>query len=894
MTTRPGETLLHFSVVEKLGAGGMGEVFRALDTRLGREVAIKILPTDLRRDPERLARLEREARLLASLNHPHLATLHGLEETEEGTRLLVMELVEGETLAERLRSGPLSVEEICLYGAQIAEALSAAHAQGIVHRDLKPGNVMLSGSGVKLLDFGLARSAAPSIAEADQESTLSAADNEPLTREGTLIGTLAYMAPEQLEGQPASAGSDMWSLGVVLHEMATGQRAFDARSSASLIAAILEHEPALVSEGRDDVPPALAHLVASCLVKDPLRRRQSARDLAADLHWLRTGGQQQRSPLSQSGRRGRRARQVVSWIGVAVLGLIAVLGWIGRLETVPAHGSTRETRFDVSVPWLAWNATETALSISPHGDALLYASAPGPELTSVLWLRELDEPEARPLEGTEGALNPFWSPDGRHYGYVQDGTIRVVPRAGGPSRALIEVAQVHGPPSWGADDTILLSTVTGDGDLGQSPPSPTLIRLPASGGEPEVLDLASADASAYWYPHWLSESRFLATRVGSPVEGPAQLFVVDLESLETTLVGSVHSRAEFGGGHLVYWSEGMVIARSFDPEQAQFTGEPIIVGRASGGHVARTAMSAFTSARDGSVLVFGSRPVATELRWFDRSGKSLDRLEVPSTPVDLRIAPSGDRVLLQIYDHRLGESGLWLLDLTRRVATPVPTGPGSTSNPVWSPDGARIAYTNDGRTHPQIFLRQADGRGEPRYLCCERGMVAYVHDWSRLDDSIAFVNWRETQDLWTVSTGEPAAPTQYAAGSGHQSEARFSPDGRWIAFSSSAIGPMEVWAAPRDDGAARTKVSLAGGYCPVWSVGGDELYYASGDTLWVVAFSPATEAFGAARPLFSLPEPLEIASFDVEPNGERFLLIVDDREASRSKFTVVLGWSGGP
>lgn len=880
---KPGTILGHYRVAERLGRGGMGEVYRAEDLRLGRNVAIKLLPAELRQDPERLARLATEARLLASLNHPHIATLHGLEEAPDGMRFLVMELVEGGTLADRLQQGALPLPQVYALGVQMAAALAAAHEQGIVHRDLKPGNVMLVREGVKLIDFGLARAERRTSTGTDslvETRTLLTPPAEG-TQEGMLVGTLPYMSPEQLEGREADARSDLWALGAVLYEMATGRPPFVGDSSMAIMAAILERDPLPLSAGPRPMPPALDHLVAGCLTKDRDLRRRSAADLALDLRWLGTAASDAPAPerTGGAGSGGSRARR--AWMA-AVIVLAAAVSWLAliALQRDGHDGAETSARFDLAVPDLDWSADETGLALSPAGDILAYTRRLGGR--GGVWLRRLDEVEARRLPGTEGAVNLFWSPDGGRLGYVQDDMIQVVDLTGGPTRTVARGA-TFGSPTWGASDIVYAASAT-------EGPS-VLFRVAAKGGQPEQLTRVDPDGDllGHAFPIFLPDgSRLLYLELPRSAERLPALLLGSLDGGEPRRIDGVHSRAEVAGGFLFYCEKGVLLARPFDVESAEFRGEARIVARLPNGNVARTGHAMFSVTSSG-VLAYATAKVSVEPIWFDREGRRLGALVEPGPYSNLRISPTGDRVAASRRDPAVGGGDLWIVDVARSVQKRVSTGWPTDSHPVWSPDGRRLAYASDVSGAPRVFLRDADGGGEPVPVGPANGRASYPSDWSPDGTRIAAWVWEGDADTWMISLGDMETSKPYLTGPGDQIQARFSPDGRWVAFASSELGSMEVFIAPANDGDVRYRVSASGGTNPAWSPDGRDVFYTKGGALHAASFAPETATIGIARELFSLDANLEILGLDLAGDG-RFLAGIFDPERESFRITVTLGW----
>jgi len=887
MPLSPKSRLGTYEILGPLGAGGMGEVYRAKDLHLGRDVAIKVLPADVAGSPDRLQRLEREARLLASLNHPHIAILHGLEESQEGTRFLVMELVEGKTLAERVARGALSLDEVYTWGSQIADALAAAHERGIVHRDLKPANIMLTKTGVKLIDFGLAKSAATEQSKRDssdsQTTRVLVTELQSASGGHPLMGTLRHMAPEQLQGKEADLRSDLWAFGTVLHEMVTGKPTFPDLNTTSLTAAILERNPPPVSEGQPLAPTALDHLVSTCLAKDPDSRRRSAADLALDLRWLADGGATAASPGAQAATSKERRRELLLWIAVAALVITSALPWVFDRLTDGTMPTTTDARFELPLTSPTGSADETGLAISPNGNVLAYGDQASMLTPSLVWLRRLGDAEAQALPGTEGAVNLFWSPDGRSLGYVQNGAIKIADLDGGPPRTIVHCS-TFGPPSWGSSGIILYAAP--DESSGEI----RLYKVAATGGVPVVMPVpdGARDGSQFSFPHFLADGdRFLYLDYRSSDESK----MLWLSSLDGTILHSfdgIASRVEFAQGQLYYCEQGVLMSRAFEPDSGVLGDESRTVGPLTNANYAGTGIAQFSVAQTGE-LAYAGGEWSCELRWLDTMGNVLGTLGEPGPFHASRISPSGARVALARVNPESGDEDLWIFDLTRDVAMRIAAGFVDDTRPIWSPNGERLAYSSTAEGPPAVFVRTADASDPPLLVGpTNEKHPTYPTDWSPDGQWIACYAFRENVDLLLLSTAKDSAPVTYAGGPGDQFDGRFSPNGKWIAFASSELGRPEVFISPFSDGDVRHRVSATGGSSPIWSPDGRQLFYLNEGTVWVASFSEDTVAIGVARELFSLGRDATILSMDLAPDGSRFLATVLERSQARAWITVCL------
>ncbi|MGD8897779.1 MAG: protein kinase, partial [Acidobacteriota bacterium] len=626
MPLQAGSRLGPYELVSPLGAGGMGEVWRGKDTRLDRDVAVKILPAGFADDEEFQARFEREARIISSLSHPHICALFDVGE-QNGTHFLVMELLEGELLADRLQRGPLPVEQVIRYGAQIAEALERAHRQGVVHRDLKPGNVVLTRTGAKLLDFGLARSAGQ--AASISGSTEMATEARPLTTAGTVLGTFQYMAPEQLEGAEADARSDIFALGVVLYEMATGRRAFEGTSRASLIAAILSSEPRPISQVSPMTPPALDRVVRTCLAKDPEERWQSAGDVAKELRWVGEGSAAGvAAPARVSSR--RRHRERLSWALTALA--VAVAAGLGlSLMRAPAPQPDRVFRTSILLPE---RVRLNTAAISPDGDRIVFSGVDSAGKTQ-LWIRPLDEDVATPIEGTEGAIMPFWSPDGRFIGFFADRKLKRIEASGSPPIVLWDVDGISG--AWAPSGDILFSEASG----------PIQKLSPGAGQAGPVTQVdASAGETTHRYPFFLPDGRhflYLALNTAGNARDPAnRIWVGSLDGAPAKPVLQANYNAQFADGFLLFIRGGdlggSLLAQPFDLSRLETSGQPVTVAEQVSLYGALLGVGDYSVSRDGTLIFDGFR-LQTRLEWHDRTGTQTGSFGEPAPHFNGRISP---------------------------------------------------------------------------------------------------------------------------------------------------------------------------------------------------------------------------------------------------------------
>ncbi len=868
MPLAPGTKLGPYEVLALLGAGGMGEVYRARDLRLERNVAIKVLPESLSSDPSRKQRLEREAKSISKLSHPHVCALYDIG-YQEGAAFLVMELVEGETLDHRLRKGPLPPEQTIRIAAQIAAGLGKAHQLGIVHRDLKPGNVMLTRNGAKLLDFGLAKHFEPVLGDAHLTGVTIEKAN--LTEEGALVGTFQYMAPEQLEGKEADGRTDIFALGEVMYEMATGRPAFSGGSRASLIASILRAEPKPMTALQPMTPPALERVVRKCLAKDPEDRWQSASDLASELSWLVEA--EPRSGVVAAPGKWRHP----GWILAAAFLGTTVLAWWNR-----APPPRSPTYFHAAVPFPA-----NDLALSPDGRTLVMVADSEKANDYVLWTHEIGSARATALEGTEGASYPFWSFDGRSIGFFSDAKLKKVDAAGGPVQILCDASNARGG-TWNRDGVIVFAPDVLGG----------LWRIPSGGGSPVELtkpDTSRSEASHRW-PVFLPDGKhflYLAANF-SRRPGINGLFVASLDSAERQLVVETRSNAAYAEpGYLLYLRDRTLVAQPFDLRRNALHGEPrtLSVDVLYFPQVYRGVFSAGS----GDVLVrqHGRGAHLSQLTWFDRNGKPAGTVGQPSWYDNVKLSPDGRRIAADQTDPE-GSTDLWIQDPARDAITRLTFDPGLDVNPVWSPDGSRLLYSSNRSLIFRIYLKNADGTGSDEEIASAGDTEFRPLDWShdgksvliKKDGSLLYLRWpgRELRPLieasWVVRS------------------AQFSPDGRFVAYASNESGRMEVYVSPFPEMTSKWQVSSRGGEEPKWRRDESELFYLSPNGELMVAKVTAASSFEASSPvaLFRVHrrQPVSSAdlfSYDVSDDGQRFLIATKVAETSAAPLSVVLNWT---
>ena len=886
-----GQTVLHYRVLEKLGAGGMGEVYRATDTRLGRDVAIKFLPATFASDPKFRERFEREARAISSLQHPNICVLHDIGH-HEGTDFLVLEYLEGETLDARLRRGPLSTEQVLKYGAQIADALDKAHRHGITHRDLKPGNVMLTKTGVKLLDFGLAKPMKTPVATAALDGmthTPTAPLQAPITAEGTLVGTFQYMSPEQLEGKEADARSDIFALGCVLHEMATGKRAFDGKTTASVVAAILASEPKPIAALHPTSPPALDRAVKTCLAKDPDDRWQSAHDLKGELEWIsQATGQVETRPI-----RSRRW-QLGMAEGVLIAVVTALAMGMALWNRQPRSLPRPLARFALTLPpgerppLITW----PALAISPDGMQLVYAAGRGE--SNQLYLRAMERFEVASLEGTENATGPFFSPDSQWVGFFANGKLKKINLRGGLPLTLCDTPDNRGG-SWGPDNTIIFAPDATSG----------LMRVPASGGTPQAL--TSPDASkgerTHRWPEILPGGKAVVFTIGSLDSADYYLDAkIAVESLETGKREILPVEGTFArydpAGYLLVAQRGGLFAVPFDLKRLQVTGTPVRVLDDIGMDASTGAVD-YSLSRTGSlVYVPGGWSYADlVLTWVDRKG-FVQLLPAPARAyLNPHLSPEGKRVAFS--DQAARSAGIWVYDIARGTMMRL-TYSSDDNSPVWTPDGKRIAYMEESNRTFAIKWKPADGSGAEETLVAAQNYVQVPHSLSPDGKFLAYSSVGSTGQgfrIWILPLEGDHKPREFVE-TGSEGAERFSPDGHWIAYASNESGRYEVYVQPFPGPGGKWQISTDGGNWPVWAHSGRELFYLDGSKIMSVTVT-TQPGFAASAPRLQADIPIQTSAFyggngefDVSPDGQHFLFVKSrEQNAVPSEVRLVLNWS---
>jgi len=881
MSLQPGTRLGPYEILAPLGSGGMGEVYRARDSRLDRDVAIKVLPSQVYATEEARLRFEREARTISKLGHPHICALFDVGR-EGDVDYLVMELLEGETLAARLARSRLPMDQVLRRGAEIASALGAAHARGIVHRDLKPANIMLTGSGIKLLDFGLAKV----LAQPNDKSLASTTGvSIGLTRNGMLLGTVPYMAPEQVEGRPVDAKTDVFALGAVLFEMATGVRAFGGTSQAAVMTAILTHEPPPLFAIAPAAPPPLDRLVRRCLAKDPVARWSST----ADLEWqLREIAEVAASGAAHASAATTARR--AAWIPWAIAGLVAAASlaslWLAR-GPAPVLPAAMPIRFQLRpAPGTAFSykVENPYLAVSPDGSQIAYLGTDAQGQPGV-WLRPLAALEARLLAGTTGASSIFWSPDSESIGFVAGGKIQRIALAGGAPAPICEVSDQTGiSASWGSAGEILFSSILGR----------AIYRVPASGGAP-VIAIGVGNAKEDWRPVWPwflpDGERFLYWL--NKFDGSGSIMYSAPGSPPRELLSAPSSMAFTEPDLLVYVQEGTLFGQRFDWRAGRLIGGPFPVAdtvryfRSTGG--AAYATSA------GGTLVYQSSDPVMQLAWLDRTGRELGTLGSPGAYLDLSLAPDGGKLLFSRTLPRIGTYDVWSYDIARGTETRITPSTNSDFSGLWLPGGHHIVYSAVEAGLPRIHRLDLE-TGKAEAMLGPTGFQEAT-DLSPDGRTLAYIERTPAGDVaaWSVPLTGGTAPARLTPPGFHVRGVHFSPDGRFVAFISDESGEFELYVAPFPGRGERVRLSTAGAKVLRWPRAGNEILYLSLDRKVVsvpVRTGPVLQ-LGAPKVLFSLAADGVWPAFDVTPDGQRILAIVPRVNADQLPLTVVAHWPPG-
>ncbi|MGA7078034.1 MAG: protein kinase [Terriglobales bacterium] len=906
MALTSGTKLGPYEILSPLGAGGMGEVYRAKDTRLDRTVAIKVLPTHLSTDPELKQRMEREAKAISALQHANVCTLYDIG-SQDGTDYLVMEYLEGQTLAERLEKGALPLDQVLKIGTEIAQALEKAHQQSIIHRDLKPANIMLTKAGAKLMDFGLAKPElsiasraigplTPSTPTMNLASLTSAAS--PLTQKGSIVGTFQYMAPELLQGAEADARSDLFSFGCVLYEMITGRRAFEGKSQLSVFTAILEKDPDAITASQPLTPPMLDRVVRACLAKDPADRFQSAHDVAMDLRWVSEATLSESTQTDAAKSSSQFNKYWAAGLAALLLVCIALAGFAGYRWAKSSEPSV-SVHTEIPPPdkfFLDTTGDTGGMPVlSPQGDKIAFVAHSGEN--KLLWVRSLSSDAAQALDGTAGASHPFWSPDGRYIGFFAGGKLMKIPSTGGPLATVADAPNSRGG-TWGANDVIVFAPDF----LG------ALMKASAEGGAVSpatVLD--KTKHSTQRWPWFLPDGKHFIFFATSHTGGDAKqngIYFGSVDSTQTHLVIATDSAAQYASGYLLYHVNTALVAQPFDPQSGTLSGSAISLVNNLRNDVG-VWRSIFAVSQNGVMIYQAGTADSAKSRlvWFDRSGKTLSDYDPQEATItdprallgvrDVRLSPDNKRVAFA------SGTGIWTLDLERKTKTRITFDEQVVQEPAWSPDGKTLLFSarvTTGGGNVEIRSKSADGSGSEKTLFAEQNNY-HEPGWSPDGKYLTYL-WGDGEkmvSLWIRPVSGDAKPVAIVQPPSPQSNLysyRISPDGHWVAYESDESGQIDIYITTFPEGKGKWRVSSNGGGYPAWSGNGKEVFYkAIADDYFVcpVSVKGSEIEVGTPQYLFHAATPGIGTSFDVSADGQR-LLVNHAKEQAQAPLQLVTNW----
>ena len=876
MTLALGTKLGRYEIRSKLGEGGMGEVYRARDEKLNRDVAIKVLPAALSQDADRLRRFAQEAQAAGTLNHPNILAVYDVG-THDDAPYVVSELLEGESVKDRLTDGAIAQRKAIDYAVQVAHGLAAAHEKGIVHRDVKPDNLFITKNDhVKILDFGIAKLVEPSTEGLAQTDI---ATRKVHTDPGTVIGTVGYMSPEQVRGRQVDHRSDIFSFGAVLYEMLSGQRAFRGESAVETLNSILKDEPKELTTMNGSITAAMERVVWHCLEKSPDRRFQSATDVAFALESLAgvSSGSTQTTIPSTPLQRKNRERLI--WIAAVALLVVVVIALAIGSRRTPMDASA--VRFPIVIPEgsIPYADVETHnMSVSPDGRYLAFVAFSAGQ--RVLWVRPLGALTAQVLPGTEGAYSVFWSPDSHDLAFFADGKLM---RIGVSGKSLQTVCSLpvagDGSGTWGSEGTIVFSE-DADGNI---------YRVPATGGTSSLL-VENRSRSARRWVHFLPDGRRFLFYKYLEHQNNRGIYAGSVDSSEIKQVAPMPpARAQYvKGGYLLYPRDGSLVARPFDEKNLRFAGEEtVVVERLP--YFDKTGWADFSASENG-VLAYMTEFPKTRLVWLDRTGRETGQIGAPGDYGQLRLSPDGQKAALRINDPRTISGDLWIQDLARDTRTRFVSGATDDSDPAWAPDGRRLTYFSccENESTPTLHIKDSGDTGEGELPIKDQWFMS-PQDWSQ--DGRFIIYQKDQSELWVLPLSGDAKPYAFIQPQSTDAGARFSPDGRWVAFISEETGRREVYVTRFDKPGEKWRISTDGGNLPRWRRDGRELFYLMKDgKLIAVQIKPGTEfGAGSPMPLFKA-DPLS-ADYDVTADGQRFLFIASAPGTQLLPFAVVLDWT---
>jgi serine/threonine protein kinase len=873
MALAAGTRLGPYEILAPIGAGGMGEVYRAKDTKLGRDVALKVLPPAFVGDADRLARFRREAQVLASLNHPHIASIYGLEESD-GIQALVIELVEGPTLADRISQGPIPLEESMRIARQIAAALEYAHEKSIVHRDLKPANVKIAAEGVvKVLDFGLAKVLDDGRISADPASSPTLTMGA--TQAGVILGTAAFMAPEQARGQAVDRRADIWAFGVLLFEMLAGRPAFQGESVSDILASVLKFEPdwSALPAG---TPGPIRKVLQRCLTKDRKQRLQAIGEARIALEEYTAGrAEVEMAPPVR--------HRMLPWIAAVVFGLAFVI--ITAVHFRETQSDSRVFRFVIEPPE---KTSFGSLAISPDGRLLAFTATDSDGKVQ-LWVRPLDSLNTKPLPGTDGATFPFWSPDSHYVAFFASRQLKKIPVSGGPAITICDVRNGRGG-AWNRNGTIIFGAY----------PSP-LFSVAAAGGQAKPLTSLdqSKQETSHRSPFFLPDGLHYLYSIGGLDAG---IYLGELGSAARTRLLSEPSNAVYAasatGGHLLFWRGGSLIAQPFDAGSLRLSGDPFSVAERVG-YATAYGIAVFSSSENG-ILAYsnGTADQFSQLTWFDRTGKRLGTTGEPGYLDAPSLSPDEKQVAVSRYDPQRPGYDIWLTQTATANFTRFTFGPKSNQYAVWSPDNSFLAFSSDRDANVfNLYRRTSNGAGKDELLM-KSDHIKYPDDWSADGRWLLFEenDPKTRKDLWVLQVPGDNKPVSYLRGDSNEADASFSPDGKWVAYNSDESGQYEVYVQSFPASGGKWQISSDGGRFPKWRRNGRELFYVSSEKkITAVDVNAAGTIFqaGTPHPLFEAHSNHVQVMYSVSRDGQRFLISTAIGGVDSTAATVVTNWTAG-
>ncbi|HEY1805648.1 MAG TPA: protein kinase [Terracidiphilus sp.] len=887
----PPRRIGQYEVTAKLGEGGMGEVFRARDARLGRDVAIKLLPASLANDGQSLARLEREARTLAGLNHPNIAAIYGLEEGE-GLRALVMELVEGETLAEHIRgkagasSKPMTAEAALPIAKQIADALEYAHERGVIHRDLKPANVKITPEGtVKVLDFGLAKV----VSDQDSIAPVTPSNSPTLsvmaTQAGIILGTAAYMSPEQAKGKHVDRRADIWAFGCVLFEMFAGKMAFEGETISDLLAAVIRGEPEWAALPAT-TPGAVQRLIRRCLVKDPKQRMRDIGDARIAIEEILSGASSQAEAVGAGGMQeaapASRARRALPWaLGAAAIVFAALAGWL-LLKPKPQPNMIR---FSIAPPANEELDHGGEMSISPDGRTIAFIAEAGADKPPALWLRPLDSETAVPVQGTEGAQVPFWSPDSQQIGFFANGKLEKIAVTGGMPQTLCDADSPGG--SWNRNGVILFSRANG------------IYRVPDAGGTPTLVTApdASRQERSFQLPQFLPDGQHFIVLVLRGGARDVYNAAGSLDSKTLEALTPADSNALYAPpGYLLYLSQGTLMARPFSARSLSFSGAAFPIAQEVGEY---QTIYGYFSVSPAGLLAFQTVPNSSsnQLNWFSRAGQKLGTVGEPDVYSTPALSPDGTRLAVAVGPQ--GKRNIWIYDLKRGTGSRLTFDSFDDVNPVWSQDGGQVFFSSNRGGQYDIYQSAANGLGSTQVVLETKDVPKYMNDLAEDGRDAIYDDGAATgrTELWVLPLFGERKPFPFLQGGFDARSAEFSPNGHFVAYASTETGRMEVYIQTFPQQTGKWQISAAGGTEPMWRRDGKELYFLTPDEKLMAVDVNTTGASlqaGIPKELFQAPlVPLWYWRNIYAPSadGQRFLMLTTATGAQATPITVVVNWA---